>query len=260
MATAKQKAAQNRLAKASKQASREGKKGAAFRARVKQLLKGTGSGTTKKSGGKKSGGGGKLATSNPGKKAKAGIGVKYTASKDVLLIAAPATEEILEKSKIQNRDTPALKILGQDTLDKVGRKVGTSDYMINVAIVAADTLIDKRTAHNLALSKGSVTAWAPEAFMLLHMLDTKGSGNKLDRSAAQAMHTAFVVAHNGYNPKTGEWVGFPRNPDGSMSQGLIYRVMRHGLQATRLIANRTELGGKIAAPIKKGLAMIGARM
>lgn len=85
MASPAQKAAQARLSKASKQASAAGLKGAAFRARVKSLLKGTG-GRTKAAGGRA-----KTAGNPPRARAaaaRAKTGVKH-AAKGLIATASP---------------------------------------------------------------------------------------------------------------------------------------------------------------------------
>lgn len=252
--TAKQKAAQKRLAAASRKASKEGKKGKAFRNRVKQLLKGTGSGKSKPRGGSTAG------KSNPGRSNKMGIGKGYTMAKGAVLVLSPATGEVLRKTRIRNRRGDQ-RVLTEDTLNNIGTKFTQADPYANVLVTLGDAFLDKKTAHVGALSGGSVTAWAPEAFLLLKAHDkVQGPDQKLDRNTIEAIHNDLVMIHNGYSPRGNEWIGWQRNPDGTFTAGLTYRVLRHGGQAARMIGNRTSIGAKLKAPFMPFFKELGIRL
>lgn len=247
--TAKQKAAQARLSKASKQASREGKKGKAFRARIKQLLKGTGGGGKSKSKAKPKGGsksrGGSTAKGNPNSKRNPKIGANYTMTKRGLKVIAPLTSIILEKAKVKNR-TGDRKILSQNTLVRVGRKVNTIDYGLNVAVEVLDTIADKKFAEAGALTRGSVSAWLPEVFTGLVVLDADPGGDvTVDR--AWQMHRTGVETQNGYDVIADKWEGFDNDNFKN------YRLLKHGGQIFRRIANNTGFGNRITRPMKQWL-------
>ena len=206
-ASAKQKAAQKRLAAASRKASKEGKKGKAFRARIKQLLKGTGGGGSKSSPkGKSKSRGGSTATkgsSSPRRAPK--IGAQYTAAKRGLKVISPATQVVVQKAGVPIR-TGDQKIFSENTLDQIGAKVKTFGYAGNLAVEVLDTVVDRKTAQAGALTRGSVSAWIPEIFTGLVVLDRDNPAASTS-IRAQIMHSVGVETQNGYEPMSGVFTG-----------------------------------------------------
>jgi hypothetical protein len=243
--TAKQKAAQKRLAAASRKASKEGKKGKAFQARVKQLLKGTGGGGKGKSKPKGKGKGGGKTASNPSSAKNPKIGAKYTATKRGLKVISPGTQIVLEKAQVKNR-VGAQKILSVNTLERVGQKVGTIDYGINLGVEVLDAITDKKFAQSGALTRGSVSAWLPEVYTGLAILDADPGGD-VSATRAMTMHRTGVETQNGYDVITGKWEGL------DVDNFKMYRILKHGGQLFRKAANQTSLGQRLINPVKKQL-------
>jgi hypothetical protein len=241
--TAAQKRATANLKRASKQASKEGKKGQAYRDRVSQLVKQFGKG--KGGGGKgKPKGGGKTA-SNPSSAKNPKIGAKYTATKRGLKVISPGTQIVLEKAQVKNR-VGAQKILSVNTLERVGQKVGTIDYGINLGVEVLDAITDKKFAQSGALTRGSVSAWLPEVYTGLAILDADPGGD-VSATRAMTMHRTGVETQNGYDVITGKWEGL------DVDNFKMYRILKHGGQLFRKAANQTSLGQRLINPVKKQL-------
>lgn len=242
--TAKQKAAQARLSKASKQASREGKKGKAFKARVAQLLKGTGGGGKGKSNPAKGSTSTDLATTSTNKKGP-GLGSTYSAGKNIIMIMSPGTEVVLQ------RVTAGAPVAVRETLDEIGAKVIDMDYAGNVLITMADNFIDShpKIGQRAALSRKSVTAWLPEAFLGLIIADVIKQHGGLTKRAVLQIHQQVVLAVNGYNVFLGE-LQF------ETSDFQTYRGLKHGGQGLRII-HGTKIGKKLVKPLKPALKALG---
>ena len=247
-ASAKQKAAQKRLAAASRKASKEGKKGKAFRARIKQLLKGTGGGGKSKSTskGKSKSRGGSTAKSNPSPRRAPKIGAQYTAAKRGLKVISPATSEVLRKARVRTR-TGTAKIFSEDTLKQIGNKVATGAYAANLGIEILDTVVDRKTAQAGALTRGSVTAIIPEVFTGFVMLDRDIPGG-IPAQRAEQMHSAFVETQNAYNVLADQFLVSDNFKN--------YRLLKHGGQAVRMFVNKTSVGKRIGKPLKQVLKMV----
>ena len=122
-------------------------------------------------------------------------------------------------------------------------------YVGNAAVLALDGVIDKKTGQSAALSRGSITAWAPEVFNGLQAFVT-GQGGLRVVGDARSVHANLSTAYTGYDPQAGSvnW----QDP-----RFTTYRLMKHGGQAIRILANRTSLGKRMFTPVKRVLGAIG---
>ena len=125
------------------------------------------------------------------------------------------------------------------------RLTSGGDYAKNVAIAVGDRWLDKKTGQANALSRGSVTAWAPEVYDGLKVIDDVRA-----KKSAVDIHAAYTQRNTGYDP---------RGPDFAITNDFVTkRILKHGGQAVRFVANRTKIGQTITRPLKKVLSAAGA--
>ncbi len=189
--------------------------------------------------GKGGGGGGSKAVATTKKPGPPKIGAAYSAGKATVFLIAPVTDEAI------GGGTPERVLLASKD------KVWSVPYAYNLGVIAADAVIDRKTAHATALTKGSVSAWAPEAF-LGGVLVRGVRGIAGNREAARRLHRELVMTHQGYDP-TANTIRTDR------PTFRIYRGLRHGGQLLRRLKGRSGIVAKILRPLTNLTKMIGAR-
>lgn len=167
-------------------------------------------------------------------KARPRLGASYLGASYAATILSPVTHAALAAGPAAyyttSTGTTALARFG--TLKEVATAIRTNPYpyATNAALTLADVVIDKKTGQAAALSRGSLTAWAPEAYLAARALD-----DARNRTALWAIHARTIMRRNGYWPH-GNWSAY------GDPQFRTYRAIRHGGQALRLFLNRTSLG------------------
>ena len=124
------------------------------------------------------------------------------------------------------------------------------DLAKGYAVAAADAALSKSrlVGHAGALSRKSVTALAPEAYLAL-----QGVEDARAKLSPQVIHNNASIATMGYAPFEAKGTRFKWTND----RFRTYHKLKWGLAAVRAAANRTKIGGRIAGPIKKVLSMLG---
>ncbi len=161
---------------------------------------------------------GKAATTTTASKMP-GIGRSYQGAKATAMILAPATHQAI------------------GVLDK-GRKPGVAgaqlvavvkgrEHLKHQAINIADIVIDRsrRVGQAAALSRGSVTAWAPEVYLAGKALEDIF----IEDQSAEVVHNRFIARQTGYAPLNDNLVA---------SRARSYRLLKHVGQAARIAASR----------------------
>ena len=237
--SAAQAAAQRRLVAASKTASKKGLKGAAFKTFVGNATRGKGGGGKTKAKAKPKGKA--LTASNPGttaattnnKNHRPRGGATYQAVKVTGQAAMPLTDYALSPgAKSVDGLTAHLKARANINLAK------------GYAVAAADFGISKSrfVRHANALSRLSVTALAPEAYLAL-----KAYEDAMAKQPARIVHSNAALATTGYNPSGGQFFG--RTSD----RFKTYHKTKWIGAGLRLIANRTRIGRAIMRPIRENV-------
>jgi len=165
------------------------------------------------------------------------IGAATLAAKRFVVFLAPVTDEVILASQTKQ---------GLDTSLNNLRNKANLDYAINLGVMTADAWLDKKTGQAAALSRGSVTAWAGEAYLAL-----KSANQARTDTNPRKLHADAVRRHQGYDP----WSKTFLKDDPEFRE---YRIIHHVGQGVRMVGNRTRIGKALAAPLKKGLAAIGA--
>lgn len=151
-----------------------------------------------------------------------GTGRSYQAGRATALIVAPISHEVLGIVTEGKDPTQA----GQDLFDSVR----TRPVLTHEAIVAADIIIDRsrKVGQAAALSRGSVTAWLPEGYLL-----GKGVQDVLvDKLGADAVHTRYIQRQTGWSAISNTW---------DPQRARIYRIAKHGGQAVRIASGRVKI-------------------
>ena len=158
-------------------------------------------------------------------KAKPGLGATYQGAKLVAQLAAPAYPVVV------NRE-PATRALDV---------VKTRQFQKGAIVALVDQWGSKKLGHAAALSRKSVTAWAPEFdAVALSAIDTALEPENAYRD--------FEIKTTGFNPQT---AGFAIT-DQTKRQYLL----KYGLGLGRKLVNKTRL----MEPVKKALSMMGVTL
>ena len=182
------------------------------------------------------GGGGSPARSNPGRSGSSTpkLGASYQAFVRGAVVVSPLTDLALAKELTQTGLRSRSDALRNDPWP----------YVQNVGIVAADVAIDKATGQTGALSRGSITAWAPEIYLGWSAMQDSKAGLSLRDVQRRAL-----VRRQGYDPAL--------NSTHYDAPGFhTYRTLRHGGQAIRYVANRTAIGQRVKRAIITPLTRI----
>lgn len=113
-------------------------------------------------------------------------------------------------------------------------------YPRGVAVSLIDRWGERKIGHAAALSRGSVTALAPEALAW----GQAANDQNLDPEGTVVSAGAYM---NGYETRSGIF---------NINLAKPYLTSKYGLAFFRRVANRTRL----AEPIKAGLAMVGGTL
>ena len=197
---------------------------------------------------KNPGGGGKakpkgkaLTASNPGTTAatknnnnrKPRGGATYQAVKVTGQAAMPLTDYVLGAGP-----------KSADGLIAHVRERATFELGKGYAVAGVDFAASKHrlVRHANALSRLSVTALAPEAYLALKTFEDAQA-----KVTPQNMHAELAVATTGYNPrgKGWSWANHPRFQ--------MYQKLKWGGALVRAIANRTRFGRALTKPIRENI-------
>ncbi len=177
-----------------------------------------------------------LTKSNPkpvanNKKYRPKGGATYQAVKVTVQAAMPLTDYVL---------TPGAK-----SVDGLGAHLKARANIAlakGYAVAAADYGLSKSrfVQHAAGLSRLSVTALAPEAYLALKTYE-----DVRDKRTARGIHNELALATTGYRPVTGTW--------GAGDRTRFYHKLKWGGALVRLIANRTRFGRAITRPIRENI-------
>lgn len=175
----------------------------------------------KKSG--RSGGGSpaKKTGSNPGS-SKPRLGAAWQGTSSSLALASPVTDSLIDPV-VQRRAPNAAD------LASARRKVISVPYGQNLAVEGLTAFVDKKMGQAAALSRNSVTAWAPEVFQA--GMATKDA---IDRKSPAAIHARAVIRRNAYDPNA-------NTVDFANPEFRTYRGLKHGGQAVRLARSKVPI-------------------
>ncbi len=151
-----------------------------------------------------------------------GTGRSYQATRATALILAPVSHEVI--GIVTQGKAP--RAAGESLLATVKSR----PMLTHQAINAADIIIDRsrKVGQAAAMSRGSVTAWLPEGYVL-------GSGVMdvlVDKLGAEAVHTRYIQRQTGWSPISNTW-----NPQ----RARVYRILKHGGQAVRILSGRVKI-------------------
>ena len=160
--------------------------------------------------------------------AKPKLGATYQATKMLVQIGGPPAYGAIQ---------------GGGTLEeRVKFQVLRPGYHKSVAVALVDAWGSKKLGHAQALSRKSITAWAPEVFA------TGGSAIDADFDPANT-YNEFQSTTTGYQPSTQTFsTKFPKTR--------TYFLAKYAGGIGRRIVNQT----RIAEPVKKALGMLGVAL
>lgn len=167
------------------------------------------------------------------------LGASWRAGTTAAVVLAPVTDEVINSVQSKNFKSLAVNLKNKTLSIANG---------MNLGIATVDAGLDAKLGHAAALSRGSITAWAPELIRLGAAasnagLSIGGSG-KVD---ARAFNAGFSKATTGFDSRTGTW---------NVVDAIPYQASKHGLQIVRRIAARPA-GARVLDPVKKGLKVAG---
>ncbi len=195
-----------------------------------------GKGKPKKGGG---GGGGGGSSSGGSSKKPPRFGASYTAAKGAVVLLSPATETVLALGS-------------QARIGDVAFKVRKTAYVGNIAVSLIDAFVDKKTGQPGAISRGSLTALLPEAYLGFLTWDELSQAGFAQESL-RGLHNRLIRAHQGYDAPGN--VMDLRNPE-----FLTYRALRHGGQFVRKARSKIKFFRKITEPIARLAKVLGGRI
>lgn len=182
--------------------------------------------------------GGKAATTSS---RSIGTGKSYQGVRLTLLAIAPATQEVFAVQAGARTMSQALTKLGKD--------VRSRPYLSHLGIVAADVVVDRSrmVGQSAAMSRGSVTAWAPEVYIFAKGVeDWQGGARPLQ------IHSRAIARETGYDALSATW-----NP----ARMRTYRTIKHGGQLLRIGASRIGLLKRLKRVVQDSmLRPIGATL
>ncbi len=209
------------------------KKGTRSKSKSKAMTK-----TTRKSPARKSN-----VSATPAKPPK--IGAAYSAGKSSVMLLAPVTDSILAGLKDGTKREVILRA--------AAKKILSIPYAYNLAVLAVDAGIDRKTAQATALTMGSGTAILPELYLASIAFDQlQGEKGATPAGAAHRLHRRIVMAHQGYNPESNAIRT-------DASEFRTYRVLRHGGQGIRWLRGHSAIARKITAPLARLAKVFGGR-
>ena len=182
---------------------------------------------------------GTSATSSSSK--KIGTGKSYQAVRLTMLAISPVTSKALAIQAEAKTVSGALTQLRTELVSPA--------YATHLGVVTADLLIDRSrmVGQAAALSRGSVTAWAPEVY-----IGVKGVEDWQRGVGAWGVHDNAIRRQTGYDPANGTW---------DARQMRTYRTIKHGGQIIRIAGNRIGLMKRLKRALQDSiLRPIGATL
>ena len=186
---------------------------------------------------------GKKSNPGPGGGRRApGLGATYEGFMKGAELLAPVSDEVLLRTTTGASLTAGLG-------SKLQGKVMSAGYGSNAVVSILDGAISAKTRQAQAISRGSVTAILPEAYLGLLALDTaRATGGSL-QNRALVIQRRLLKARQGYDVAT--------NKSSFGDEFWTYRGLKHGGQGVRWAA-RTRIGQRIVRPVRPLLKAIGA--
>ncbi len=183
--------------------------------------------------------GGTSATSTS---SRVGTGRMYQGARLTALVLAPVSHQII--GVVTQGKNPTLA--GEDLLAVVKSKPHAAHQIVNVADIIVDR--SRKVGQAAALSRGSITAWLPEGYLL-----GKGVQDVLiDNLGAEAVHTRYIQRQTGWSGISNTWVP---------QRARMYRILKHGGQAIRIGASRIKILQRVKRALTESiLAPLGGHL
>lgn len=184
-----------------------------------------------------------VAVSNPAKPPK--IGSAYTAGKASVMLLAPVTDAVIAgMGQGKSRE---------DIVRLAGDRVLSIPYAYNLAVMAVDAGIDRKTAQATALTMGSGTAILPELYLASLAYDEVQKAGGASKEAARQLHRRIVIAHQGYDPVSNAIVATDH-------EFRTYRTLKHVGQVIRVARGKSGIVRRILAPLTRFAKALGGRV
>ncbi len=185
-------------------------------------------------------GGTKATVTTSGSKAP-GTGRSYQAVRLTALGVAAGTDQVLAIT-LEGKD---VETAGRDLLATAKSR----PHLTHLGIVGVDLIIDKsrKVGQAAAMSRGSVTAWAPEVYDVgMGVIDAFGGASE------RVIHNRFISRTTGWSP-----IGNVYN----RSAMRTYRLLKHGGQLIRIGGNRIKILQRIKRVVQENiLRPVGATL
>ncbi len=162
---------------------------------------------------------------------KIGTGRSYQGVRLTMLVISPATDQAFAVQAGAQTIEGALTQIGQD--------VQSGPYLSHLAVVAADVAIDThpKVGQAAAISRGSVTALAPEVY-----LGVKGVEDWRAGQGVRQIHGNAILRQTGYNPADGSW---------DPARMRTYRTIKHGGQVIRYAGSHFKMAERLKRRIQE---------
>lgn len=185
-------------------------------------------------------GGTKATATTSGSKAP-GTGRSYQAVRLTALAVAAGTDQILAIAT-EGKD---VETAGRDLFEAAKSR----PHLTHLGIVAVDLVIDKsrKVGQAAAMSRGSVTAWAPEVYEVgMGVVDALGGASE------RQIHNRAISRVTGWSP-----IGNVYNRAAMRT----YRLIKHGGQLVRIGGNRIKVLQRIKRVVQENiLRPVGATL
>ncbi len=191
------------------------------------------SGGAKKPGKKVTKKGGTKATATTSGSKAPGTGRSYQAVRLTALALAAGTNQVI-----------AIATEGRD-VEVAGRRLfevaKSRPHLTHLGIVGVDLIIDKsrKVGQAAAMSRGSVTAWAPEVYDVgMGVIDALGGASE------QQIHNRYVSRTTGYSPAGNVF---------NRVNMRTYRLLKHGGQLIRIGGTRIKFLQRIKRVVQENI-------
>jgi hypothetical protein len=189
-------------------------------------------GAKKKPGKKVAKKGGTKATTTTGSSTP-GTGKSYQAVRLTALAVAAGTDQVLG-IVLDGKD---VETAGRDLIEVAKSR----PHLTHIGVVGVDLIIDKsrKVGQAAAMSRGSVTAWAPEVYDVgMGVLDAFGGASE------RQIHNRFISRTTGWSP-----IGNVYN----RSAMRTYRLLKHGGQLIRIGGNRIKILQRVKRVVQENI-------
>lgn len=170
-----------------------------------------------------------------------GTGKTYQGIRLTAMALAPATDEMIA-IVAEGKD---VRQAGEDLWNKAKSR----PHLTHLGIVAADVIVDRsrKVGQAAAMSRGSVTAWAPEVYTVALGVIQASQG-----TSERDIHRGFHRRTTGYDPTTNKTV---------LKNARTYRMIKHGGQLIRIGAGRVKVLRKLKSIVQENiLRPVGATL